>query len=312
MAHHQQIEEGKADYKPWYHDIREYLNKRIYPLGEIENDKRTLRRLAAGFFLSGAILYKRSTDLTLLRVEMTRKPRRSWRRCTKEPLAPMLMDLDMIGPIEPKASNGHRFILVAIDYFTKWVEAASYTSMTKSVVVKFIKRNIICQYDLPAHIITDNRTNLNNKMMSELCGQFKIKHHNSTPYRPNMNGVVEVANKNIKRILNDVEWIQSRLDKLNLIQDKWLIAICHGQLYQRWVKSAFDRKVRPCIFKEGDLVLKKRLPNIKYQRGKWAPNYESPYTVKRAFTGGALVLANSKGQELKHLINSDAVKLFYP
>ncbi|RDY08453.1 Retrovirus-related Pol polyprotein, partial [Mucuna pruriens] len=77
--------------------------------------------------------------------------------------------LDMIGPIEPKASNGHRFILVAIDYFTKWVEAASYANVKKSVVTKFIKKDIICHYGLPTHIITDNGTNLNNKMMTELC-----------------------------------------------------------------------------------------------------------------------------------------------
>ncbi|RDX82981.1 Pol polyprotein, partial [Mucuna pruriens] len=101
--------------------------------------------------------------------------------------------LDIIGPIEPKASNGHRFILVAIDYFTKWVEAASYTSMTKSVVVKFIKRDIICRYGLPTHIITNNGTNLSNKTMTELCEQFKIKHHHSTSYHPRMNGVVEAC-----------------------------------------------------------------------------------------------------------------------
>ncbi|RDX78661.1 Pol polyprotein, partial [Mucuna pruriens] len=95
--------------------------------------------------------------------------------------------LDMIGPIEPKVSNGHRFILVAIDYFTKWVEATSYANVTKSVVTKFIKRDIICRYGLPACIIIDNGTNLNNKMMTELCKQIKIKHHNSTPYRPKMN-----------------------------------------------------------------------------------------------------------------------------
>ncbi|KAI5434352.1 hypothetical protein KIW84_021270 [Lathyrus oleraceus] len=52
--------------------------------------------------------------------------------------------IDMIGMIEPKASNGHRFILVAIDYFTKWVEAASYANVTKKVVVRFIKNQIIC------------------------------------------------------------------------------------------------------------------------------------------------------------------------
>jgi len=45
----------------------------------------------------------------------------------------------VIGAIEPKASNGHRFILVAIDYSTKWVEADSYANVTSKVVVKFIK-----------------------------------------------------------------------------------------------------------------------------------------------------------------------------
>ena len=49
-------------------------------------------------------------------------------------------------------------------------------------------------------IITDNGTNLNNKMMKELCDDFKIQHHNSSPYRPKMNGAVEAANKNIKKI----------------------------------------------------------------------------------------------------------------
>ncbi|RDX84909.1 hypothetical protein CR513_33971, partial [Mucuna pruriens] len=52
--------------------------------------------------------------------------------------------IDVIGPIEPKASNGHKFILVAIDYFSKWVEAASYPSVTRSLVVRFIKKDIIC------------------------------------------------------------------------------------------------------------------------------------------------------------------------
>ena len=90
----------------------------------------------------------------------------------------------MIGAIEPKVSNEHHFILVAIDYFTKWVEAASYASMTRSVVVRFIKKEIIYRYGLPRKIITDNGTNLNNKMMKEMCKDFKIQHHNSTPYSP--------------------------------------------------------------------------------------------------------------------------------
>ena len=109
--------------------------------------------------------------------------------------------IDVIGAKEPKAANGHRFILVAIDYFTKCVEAASYASVMRSVVVKFIKREIICWYGLPRKIITDNGTNLNNKMMEEMCEEFKIQHHNFIPYRPKMNRAVEAANKNIIKII---------------------------------------------------------------------------------------------------------------
>ena len=109
--------------------------------------------------------------------------------------------MDVIGPISPKASNGHRFIFVVIDYFTKWIEAASFANVTKTAMCKFLKKEIICRYGLPERIISDNATNLNNKMMKEVCEQFQIKHHNSSPYRPKMNGAVEAANKNIKRII---------------------------------------------------------------------------------------------------------------
>ncbi|KAG8480467.1 hypothetical protein CXB51_024656 [Gossypium anomalum] len=109
--------------------------------------------------------------------------------------------MDVIGPISPKASNGHRFIFVVIDYFTKWVEAASYASVTKLAVSRFLKKEIICRYGMPEEIIFDNALNLNNSTIAEVCSQFKIRHHNSSPYRPKMNGAVEAANKNIKKIV---------------------------------------------------------------------------------------------------------------
>lgn len=56
-------------------------------------------------------------------------------------------------------------------------------------------------YGVPNKIIIDNGSNLNNNMMQELCKDFKIEHHNSSPYHPQMNGVVEAANKNIRKII---------------------------------------------------------------------------------------------------------------
>ena len=77
----------------------------------------------------------------------------------------------------------------------------SYANITKSVIARFINREIICRYGLSKRIISDNGLNLNNDMVIKVCTQFKIKHHNSVPYRPKMNGAIEAANKNVKRII---------------------------------------------------------------------------------------------------------------
>ncbi|XP_052312616.1 uncharacterized protein LOC112328848 [Populus trichocarpa] len=280
--------------------------------------------------------------------------------------------IDVIGPVNPKASNGHRFILVAIDYFTKWVEANSYAHVTQNVVKRFIEKDLICRYGPPEKMVTDNAQNFNGKMIVELCTKWKIKHSNSSPYRPKMNGAVEAANKNIKKIiqkmvvtykdwhemlpfalhayrttvrtstgitpyslvygmeavmpleveipslrvlmdseLEEAEWAKVRYEQLNLISEKRMAAICHHQLYQKRMAKAYDKKVRPRLFQEGDLVLKKILSLPGDDQSKWAPNYEGPYIVKKAFSGGALKLARMDGEDLARPVNSDSVKRYY-
>ena len=159
--------------------------------------------------------------------------------------------MDVIGPIEPKASNGHRFILVAIDYFTKWVEAVTFKSVTKKVVVDFIHFNIICRFGIPKVIITDNAANLNSRLMQEVCYQFRIEHRNSTPYRPKANGAVEAANKNIKKILRKMvqssrQWHEkfpfALLGYLTTICTQWALPYIHWytglrQLYLQRLRS---------------------------------------------------------------------------
>ncbi|KAI5395885.1 hypothetical protein KIW84_062172 [Lathyrus oleraceus] len=103
----------------------------------------------------------------------------------------------------------------------------------------------------------------------------------------------------------------SRYDQLNLIEEKRLTAMCHGQLYQQRMKKAFDKKVKPRVFREGDLVLKKVLSFVPDSRGKWTPNYEGPYVVKRAFSGGALMLTTMDWEDFTRPVNSDAVKKYF-
>ena len=65
--------------------------------------------------------------------------------------------LDIIGEIHPTASNGHRYILVTIDYFTKWVKIESYNKLGAKQVAKFLERNLFYRYRIPHHLIFDNR-----------------------------------------------------------------------------------------------------------------------------------------------------------
>ena len=84
---------------------------------------------------------------------------------------------------------------------SSWVETATYANVTKVVVARFIKKEIICRNGLPERIISDNGLNLNNDMITEVCTRFKIKHHNSVLYRPKMNNAVETTDKNVKKII---------------------------------------------------------------------------------------------------------------
>ncbi|XP_070014389.1 uncharacterized protein [Nicotiana sylvestris] len=92
-------------------------------------------------------------------------------------------------------------LLSGIDYFKKWVEPASYKAVTKKVIADFLKDRIVYRFGVPESIISDNATSLNSGLMKAMCETFKIKYKNSTAYRPQMNGAVEVANKNIIKIL---------------------------------------------------------------------------------------------------------------
>ncbi|XP_075099077.1 uncharacterized protein LOC142175964 [Nicotiana tabacum] len=112
--------------------------------------------------------------------------------------------MDVIKLTEPKASNSHNFMLVAIDYFTKWVEVVTFKAVTKKAMVDFVHSHSICHFSIPKTIATNNAENLKNHLRREVCDQWKIPHHNSNPYIPKANDIVKAVNKNIKKILRKV------------------------------------------------------------------------------------------------------------
>jgi hypothetical protein len=87
--------------------------------------------------------------------------------------------------------------------------------VTQKVVKRFIEKDLICRYGVPERVVTGNAQNFNGKMIAKLCTKWRIKHSNSSPYRPKMNNAVEATNKNIKKIVQKMvitykywhEWI---------------------------------------------------------------------------------------------------------
>ncbi|XP_070022699.1 uncharacterized protein [Nicotiana sylvestris] len=184
--------------------------------------------------------------------------------------------MDVIGPIELTASNGHRFILVAIDFFTKLVEDASYKVVTKKVIADFVKDRIVCRFGIPNSIITDNAANLNSDLMKAMfCTST-----GATPYllvygtEAVIPAEIEIPSLRIIREAecSDEEWIRSRYEQVALINRKRMNVVCPNQLYQNRMYRAFNKRVKPGHFSLGQLVLKKIFLHQHEAKGKFSPN----------------------------------------
>ena len=108
--------------------------------------------------------------------------------------------IDFMGPL-PRSRKGNKYILVITDYLTKWTEAKAMREATAEKVVKYLYRDIICRHGCPKIILSDRGSHFNNKMMEGLCGKFEIKHHMSSPYHPQTNGLTERFNRTLSEAL---------------------------------------------------------------------------------------------------------------
>ncbi|XP_069150236.1 uncharacterized protein [Solanum lycopersicum] len=88
--------------------------------------------------------------------------------------------------------------------------------------------------------------------------------------------------------IEDTEWVKLRLEELAPIEEKRLTSICFGQLYQQRMARAYNKKVRPWNFEVGQLVVKRILPLKDEAKGKFVPNWQGPYVIKKVLSKGAL------------------------
>src|ERR1043165_7614273 len=104
--------------------------------------------------------------------------------------------IDIVGPL-PVTDEGNKYIVVAVDYFTKWPETRALPDTTAKEISNFIYEDIICRHRCPEKILSDRGTHFNNQIVEELMKKFQIKHRFSTPYHSQTNGLVERFNKTL-------------------------------------------------------------------------------------------------------------------
>ena len=167
--------------------------------------------LRAGFYWptmkEDAIRKVRTCDNCQRHASMTSAPA-SKLQTVLEPIPFAKWGLDILGPF-PQATGGRKFLLVATDYFTKWVEAEPLATITSKKVESMVWQNIICRFGLPRTIVADHGKQFDCDSFREFCEGLHIRLSLASVSYPQSNGQAESTNKTI------LHGLKTRLDKAN-------------------------------------------------------------------------------------------------
>ena len=173
--------------------------------GHFASQKTIMKVLQSGFYWPS--LFKEANQMCRVCDRCQRLGKLSRRHMM--PLNPILVveqfdvwGIHFMGPFP--TSYGHTYILVGVDYVSKWVEAIPCKTNYHRVVLKFLKANIFFRFGVPKAIISDGGSHFCNKPFENLMDKYGVKHKVATPYHPQTSCQVELANREIKTILMKV------------------------------------------------------------------------------------------------------------
>ncbi|GKA31533.1 reverse transcriptase domain-containing protein [Tanacetum coccineum] len=217
-------EEGNT----WMTLIYEYLMEEI--LQEEKRKARAIRRKAGRSVVAKVLRYgyywptMHSDARNLIRECSSCQVHRPVPRNPQQKLTPITSPwpfykwgIDIAGPF-PKGPGKVKFLIVAMDYFTKWIEAKSVTTITGSQVKKFVWDNIVCRFGLPGEIISDNGKQFRDNPFKDWCEKLCIRQCFASVKHPQANGLVERANRSLG------EGIKAQLGEKN---KNWVEEISH-------------------------------------------------------------------------------------
>ena len=123
-----------------------------------------------------------------------------------------------MGPFS--SSFGNLYIILAVDYVSKWVEAIACPRNDANTVVEFIKINILSRFRAPKTTNSDEGIHFANKVLAKLMSKYGIKHVMGLAYHPQSNGQAKISNREIKKILEKTMNTRKKDWSINL-DDAW-------------------------------------------------------------------------------------------
>eukprot|EP00253_Pinus_taeda_P011252 PITA_11252 len=195
--------------------------------------------------------------------------------------------LDFIGEINPHSGGQHKWILVATDYFTKWIEAIPTKSANHQVVIKFLNENIFTRFSCPTKLVIDNAATFKAKELVDMTESMGIQVVHCTSYYPQGNGLEKSSNKSLL-ILPVAKFLQEeqdedndmvrRMNNLVELQQIREQLVEKSKAHQKKIKETFDRKAKVDNFQVGDWVLKWNAFKEK-NHGKFDSLWTGPFVI---------------------------------
>ncbi|GJW93242.1 reverse transcriptase domain-containing protein [Tanacetum coccineum] len=202
--------------------------------------------------------------------------------------------IDFMGPFP--SSRGNKYILVAVDYLSKWVEAKALPTNDARVVVKFLK-SLFSRFGAPRAIISDRGTHFCNDKFAKVMSKYGVTHRLSTPYHPQTSGQVKVTNRGLKRILERTVGENRALCFENSLINK-----------EKTKKLRFQGDEVPYPFNVGDQVLLFN-SRLKIFSEKLKSRWSGPFTITEVYPYGTAKLSHADGSNFK--VNCHRLKHYY-
>ncbi|XP_022867324.1 uncharacterized protein LOC111387037 [Olea europaea var. sylvestris] len=202
--------------------------------------------------------------------------------------------IDFMGPFPSSFSN--QYILVVVDYVSKWVEAVALPTKDAPVVVYFLKKNIFSRYGTPRAIISDDGKHFCNRLFDSLLTKYGVNHRVAIPYHPQTSGQVEISNRELKRILELT---------VNALRKDWSKKLDDALWAYRTAFKTRLHIVRREFF-VGQQVL---LYNSRLQLfpGKLRSRWSGPFTIVKKFPHGAVDLLDEGKANFKEIFDIPAI-----